>query len=152
MIRRTEIVEETVETVTIRGNAKAVRAAAAAEAAKSQFSIPDDCFFAYYVAGEAWYANRIDVDRAEIMVSAAAHGGGCVWEFGVRVHDLGQHHPTAIRVEVFDDAFDAFTQARPFFDALAAEKPTTLGEVRAILDRLGARDTTPRVDQDGAGQ
>jgi hypothetical protein len=110
-------------------------------------TLPDGLVFAYYVSHEAYYADAVTHRQPEIMVAAVNPEGGARWEFGVRQHDLGSID--AIRVEVFDDAFAAFTQARPFFDALAAERPSTLAEVRTILDRLGAMDQTARTAPSG---
>lgn len=120
-----------------------------AETAPAELAMPDGCFFAYVISKEAWYA---DVVRApEVNVSASAEDGGVAWEFSVEEVDLGSH--TAIRVKVFDDAFAAFEQVPGFFAALAAEKPLTLAEIVGILDRLGARDTTERVNpNDPAGR
>ena len=45
---------------------------------------------------------------------------------------------------MFQDSYAAFTEIAPFFATLADQRPTTLDEVRAILDGLGAVDETPR--------
>lgn len=109
-------------------------------------NIPDDCFFAYTVMHEAFYASVLNGKR-EISVSASAHEGGCLWEFMVEEVDLGGH--PNVKVNIFDDAFDAFAQIPEFFARLTTERPTDLKQVARILDDLGARDTTERIDRDG---
>jgi hypothetical protein len=47
---------------------------------------------------------------------------------------------------MFHDAFAAFAEVPEFFDALTDLQPRTLKAVTAILDDLGAKDATPRVD------
>lgn len=106
-------------------------------------NIPADCQLTYIVSRETWYAHVLTVDEPDIMVHASARDGrGVEWEFAVVVHT----HPVTehIQVRVFDEGFPAFAQLPEFFMALAEEKPTTLAEVRAILDRLGAADWTLR--------
>ena len=107
-------------------------------------NLPEDTHLAYSVFHEAWYASVPgNVRQPEIGVAASAEGsgGGVAWEFAVEEVDLS---PTAIRVRVFDDAFAAFAEMPEFFAALAAEKITTLAQVRELLDRLGAVDETSR--------
>lgn len=45
---------------------------------------------------------------------------------------------------MLDDAFAAFGQVPEFFAALGSEGVTTLEGARAVLDRMGAADETPR--------
>lgn len=103
---------------------------------------PDDCFFAYVISHEAWYANV--VKGREINIQAASREGGVAWEFVAEEVDLGEK--SAVRVCVFDDAFDAFTQIPEFFAALVERKPTTL---REVADGLGAKDVTERTGPNG---
>jgi hypothetical protein len=105
--------------------------------------LPEDTHLAYIVSHEAWYARALPDSRPEINVMAAATGGGVAWEFTVEEVDLGSHGP-AIRVKVFDDAFEAFAQIPEFFAALAAGQAGTLGDLREILDSMGAADETQR--------
>lgn len=103
---------------------------------------PGEYILEYKVTGEAWYADALrEESRNEINVVAAHPEGGCAWEFTISQYDLSGE---AVRVSVFDDAFDAFTMLDDFFAALAAEAPSTLQHVRHILDRIGASDSTER--------
>lgn len=106
-------------------------------------ALPADCFLAYYVHHEARYAAVPGVPQSEPhpMVAAQSTGGGCAWEFKVSEHDIAG---TTVKVSVFADAFEAFVQIPGFFAALVEQKPSTLAEVRALLDSLGARDVTAR--------
>lgn len=93
----------------------------------------------YIVPSEAYY--RRVVDRQCVTVSKSADEGGCAWEF-----DITQQSNIGIRVEAFDDAFEAFTEIAPFFAALATRRPTSLGEIRVLLDAFGLPDVTQRED------
>jgi len=110
-------------------------------------NLPADCFLAYYVHDEAWYAEPLRRAGAfpnqfpTLMVCAQSEGGGVVWEFAVTQRDLGG---PCTRVEMFSDAYDALTQIPEFFTEMVADKPSTLTEVRSLLDGLGARDVTQR--------
>lgn len=97
----------------------------------------------YVVGDEAWYAKACrGIDpKPYLTITRAADGGGCHWEFQVVRHDVG------CRVEVFDDAWQAFTDRPDIFAALAG-----LGEggvdfilIREVLDGLGLTDATDRV-------
>lgn len=112
--------------------------------------LPEDCTLTYIISNEAWYTQA--AERAGLWVHASADGGGVAWEFGVEEFDL--NGPT-VQVKLFSDAFAAFTQIPEFFAALAELHDTehgnrapnvTLGDVRRILDRLGATDRTERVN------
>lgn len=108
-------------------------------------SLPEDCFFAYVVSHEAWYASV--VKGRQIWIQAASREGGVAWEFAVEEEDLGgQPH---VRVEIFDDAFAAFAQIPEFFAALAERKPDDLLKVADLLDEVGAKDTTERTGPNG---
>jgi len=89
----------------------------------------------FVVTHEAWWSEHLVQRNPEIMVNGGA------WEFGIRYHSI-----RAIRAEVFDDAFAAFTEAPEVFAALAEQRPTTLDEVGDILLGLGYQDTTDRVN------
>jgi hypothetical protein len=114
--------------------------------------LPADTHLAYTVSHEAWYARTPGiVDQPQIMVGASAQGsgGGVAWEFSVTEHDFGGHG-RAIKVGVFDDAFDdafaAFAQIPEFFAALAAGDIDTLDKVALLLQHIGAVDETERED------
>lgn len=92
----------------------------------------------YTIIHEAWY--RHVTESIEIVVGRYDPDGGCYWEFTVRkVGDIG------VRVDVFDDAWAAFTEIPEFFARLAAiGRRATLDDVRGILDGLGSQDATQR--------
>jgi hypothetical protein len=103
--------------------------------------LPDGAFLAYYIPYEAWYCGD-DPERL-ICVIARLKGGGCRWEFLIReVPTIG------LRVEVFDDAWDAFAEVPVLFAALARglDGAGDLAELRTLLDGMGATDVTPRTN------
>lgn len=103
-----------------------------------------DLFPAYVVNHEAWYHQHLPAQMQDqsINVQSASTGGGVAWEFEVeRVPDIG------IRLGMFDDSWDAFTEYPDLFRELQAlGKGTNLDEIRDVLDRLGFKDITQRVD------
>ena len=79
------------------------------------------------------------------MVSKSYPDGGCHWEFGIRHRgDIG------VRVEVFYEAWKAFTDIPDLFRELAGfdGQRVSLDDIRAVLDRLGFRDQTARTNLD----
>jgi len=109
-------------------------------------NLPEGTHLAYYDYRATWYPSR---ERA-VGISAAFPGGGCAWNFTVTEKNLGTHG-TAIKVEIFEDAFAAFTQIPGFFAALAtmASYPD-LDTVILLLKLLGAADETAREAPGGA--
>jgi hypothetical protein len=101
----------------------------------------------YTVTSEAWYANAVrsaGSTDSEIMVTLRAEGGGCYWEFAIR-----QVRDVAVRVEVFSDAWEAFSERPDVFAALAElGEGSTLDDVKNALDGLGVRDATERTAPD----
>lgn len=109
-------------------------------------NLPEGTHPIYTLVHEAWYARAQSPSGTEtgreIVVTAATAEDGCVWEFMITEHDL---RGPALRVGVFDDAWDAFTQMPELFTALAELGPrVTLDQVVALLNRLGFTDRTPR--------
>jgi hypothetical protein len=104
-------------------------------------NLPDDCELTYAVYSEAWYAKALTACTPSITIMASHRGGGAAWEFDVEEHDLGK---PALRLRMFSDSWDAFAQIPAFFTALCVDGPCTLVDLREILARLGARDTTQR--------
>jgi hypothetical protein len=104
-------------------------------------NLPDNCELVYIVPAEAWYSDVIREHRPIVSVVAAARGGGAAWEFDVEQHELDG--PT-LRLRMFHGSWDAFEQIPEFFAALHEESPRTLVDLRAMLDRIGARDATAR--------
>jgi hypothetical protein len=105
----------------------------------------------YIVGHEAWYAdaNKMVDPNPYLGVAKAADEGGCAWEFQIadRTEAIGR---PAIQVQIFDDAFAALVELAPVFAVFADEGPTTLAEVREILDRFGFVDATARTSPYGA--
>lgn len=105
--------------------------------------LPDDCFLAYVISHEAWYANVID--GREILISAESRGGGVAWELKAEEVNVGGK-PT-VRLSIFSDAFDAFVQVPEMFQAIAEQgRFQRLEDLAAVLDRLGAQDVTKRTE------
>lgn len=78
------------------------------------------------------------------MISMDSLDGGCRWEFEIDDEPVG-----GLRVKVYDDAWQAFTDVPEFFTALAALGRRALVEdVVEVLDRLGFTDTTPHLPGD----
>jgi hypothetical protein len=76
----------------------------------------------------------------QVSASAKGQGGGVKWEFSIVEHDLDAGKP--LRLEIFDEGWEAFTLMAPFFTRLA--DVDTLDGVRELLDELGAVDETER--------
>lgn len=113
--------------------------------------LPGGGFLAYTVAAESYYwrhMNRMTEPNIGISASHDGRGGGVDWEFSVADHTerLGQQ---ALRVEIFDDAWQAFAELPEIFTAMGAGEIKTLDDLRALLDRLGAVDQTTRTDPYG---
>lgn len=106
-------------------------------------NLPDDCELTYVVPAEAWYRDVVVRDQPSVSIVAAARGGGCAWEFDVEEHDL---NGPSLRLRMFDDSWDAFDQVPEFFAALREQYPRTLTGLRQLLDGIGARDATERVN------
>jgi hypothetical protein len=77
----------------------------------------------------------------QVAASAKGQGGGVRWEFSVVEVDLGQK---ALRLDIFDEGWEAFALMPAFFAGLAAGGVETLDDVRELLDSLGAVDETER--------
>lgn len=105
--------------------------------------LPEDCFLAYFVMHEAYWAERTWTpgQKPTVMVQAAGGEGGCAWEFAVE--DYASIN--AVRLAMFSDSWAALTQIPEFFAALAAGEVSSLADARTLLDRLGAVDRTERV-------
>lgn len=101
----------------------------------------------YTVMHEGWWVTTGSVreDKPNLMVSGRLPNGQSIgWEFQIVQHDFNGAGRSAIRVNVFSDAFDAWADVPELFAALREQPPHTLAEVQSILDGLGALDTTER--------
>ncbi|MFE7744441.1 hypothetical protein [Nocardia sp. NPDC057455] len=102
-----------------------------------------DCRLAFIIKSEAWYRDVLIDEHPTLSVMASSSGGGVDWEFSIEEQHLGCW---TTRVLIFADAYKAFTQMPEFFETMAKAKPSTLREVIAILDELGAVDETARIN------
>jgi hypothetical protein len=109
-----------------------------------------DCTLGYTIGHEAWYWMPDRRAQRYVRVGADSSGGGCKWEFLVEEVVLSSQPGAraALQVCVFDDAWEAFAQVPELFAALAAEPPEDFAELCALLDRIGAKDTTARTRKD----
>ncbi len=98
----------------------------------------------YTVYQEAWYAQP--GQRPELVVTKATKEGGCAWEFTIEDYTEKLNHP-AIRVQIFDDAWQAFAEIPELFAELARNGRSTLADVQGILDGLGFVDATERTEE-----
>lgn len=105
--------------------------------------IDDEYTFSYIVQREAWYHTGPHSvrDLPAVSIMASADGGGVKWEFDVEEHDICGG---SLRLRVFADAFDAFTDVPGFFAGMAANPPKTLTALVFLLDHMGAQDITER--------
>lgn len=107
--------------------------------------LPGGGRLAYTVTRDAWYWQAMsDSHSPDIVIEAQVCDGddATAWEFIIASEVLDGEN--ALKINVFDEAFDAFVEIPDFFAALATEKPQTLEEVVALLDRVGAEDITER--------
>lgn len=108
-------------------------------------NLPEGTHLAYVVNHEAWYAEHIPLnDPPTIMVQASAQGGGVSWEFSVEDGTKRIGKPSLL-LTMWDDSWGALPQIPELFAALAAGHAATLGDLRELLDSLGAVDETSRV-------
>ncbi len=106
--------------------------------------LPGGSFLAYIVGAESYYYRAAMKDDPYISIGATNDGDGPSWEFSVVDHSERLNAPTALRVEIFDDAWRAFSDVPELFAAMAAGEIESLDDLRALLDRLGAVDQTTR--------
>jgi len=106
----------------------------------------------YHVTEESWYARMpspgrggLQPEHPEVFIGAYHPDGSATWEFAVRDHVWrGGGH--ALRLEMFSDSWAALREMPEFFEALSgSDPPSTLDDVKALLDSLGAVDTTERI-------
>lgn len=106
--------------------------------------LDEDCTLNYIITHEAWYWMPDRQHRRCVRVgSDDVVGGGCAWEFMIEEHVFSPSQ-SALRVGLFDDAWQAFDQVPELFAALAADRPQTFDALRIVLDRIGAHDATER--------
>lgn len=94
----------------------------------------------YDVSAEAWYAHT-DRDAPRIGIHRSHVEGGVAWEFHVDEHNL---NGPCLQIHMLEDSWAAFDDVPGLFGALRSEQPSTLTELRALLDRLGFADITKR--------
>ncbi|HCT78572.1 MAG TPA: hypothetical protein DGT23_18725 [Micromonosporaceae bacterium] len=111
--------------------------------------MPEGTHLAYTVCreGEQWVVapnSRPHGNNAFIEIRASNRERLLPWEFDVVEDDLGGE--TALRIHMYDDAWQAFTQIPDLFAAFAAlaanDTEMSLGDVIELLKSLGAVDET----------
>lgn len=120
-----------------------------------------DCHrgFSYY--NETWYRASRPLREGvvhEMTVGVYHEEGGTTGEFSLRWYDLsssfGQRRPPSLRIEAFDDSFEALTDMGDFLDYLrsvarSGSEGQRVGsvspqEVMEALKKLGFKDQTAR--------
>lgn len=105
--------------------------------------LSENCELAYTVGREAWYHATDPERKPYIRVGADHREGGCEWEFMVTEYP---YNGGCIRMEMFDETFVAMVQVPEFFRGLTERNVGSLVQLRALLDDIGARDTTERAN------
>jgi hypothetical protein len=108
----------------------------------------------FSISTEAWYftpSTLRDNCTEEIFFGRRVEGDGCKWEACLRWYKFNDGNPPALKVEVFHDAFAAFTESPGFFAALAGLSGKSPGteEAAALLREHGFADATPRESPNG---
>lgn len=99
----------------------------------------------YIHVDRAWYADPNRVTRPTLTVGLADPDAAADTLSAVTLEEYAagtRDRDPALRLTVFGDAFEAFTQAPAFFAALAEQQPRTITDAVAILTGLGATDVT----------
>lgn len=111
------------------------------------FEAPEGLALGYSATRETWHHRHSTFpgDVNVLMVGLYGQtGGGCRWEFAIDEEDAGGR---CLRVKIYDEAWAAFTEVPEFFAALAELGRGAMTEdVVPVLDRLGFRDMTARVN------
>lgn len=113
---------------------------------RAGFNIPAGCYLSYIVVHEHRYPDPLE-KRPSIGIQATDREGGAAWEFEV-IEDKIPGTSISLLLNMWGDAFPAFIDAAPLFDALAAREAGTLAELRELLDTFGAVDRTDRPGED----
>jgi len=106
-------------------------------------NLPEDCTLAYIIGHESRYWMHEQPRPRYVRVGADSIRGGCAWEFMIEEHVFTSRE-SALRVCLFDDAWEAFHQVPELFAALTDDRPRNFAQLSAVLDRIGAHDITPR--------
>lgn len=113
------------------------------------FTAPDGYVLGYHVTREAWYAQTsIPGDHNVLTVGLFNPSGGEKWSFAIDNEPLGTGGigGGALRVGVFDDAWQAFAAIPEVFVALGERlgNGALVEEVTELLDEFGFEDLTKR--------
>ena len=107
--------------------------------------LPEGATLTYWLAHETWshrlphYVPRMETEPT-LYIHVRSEDTGTSWTITLVEHD-GRY----LSVEMFSDSFEAFTRMPEFFTALALTRVTSLDGARALLDNMGATDTTDRL-------
>lgn len=103
-----------------------------------------DHFLGYTLTQEAWWADAVANKDEVLSIALHATGGGVTWEFMISDVPLGQGR-SALRIGIFDDAWEAFTTCPDLFAGLARlGQDAATEDVVELLDECGFRDVTER--------
>lgn len=111
--------------------------------------LPEGTYLSYHASHEAWHweMSRNHGDPPQFVIAAQYPEGGSAWSFSVVRDEYGA------QLRTYEDGWRAFVDVPEFFAGLAElGDNTTLEQVRALLDRLGAVDETPRVRPEQVSQ
>jgi hypothetical protein len=97
----------------------------------------------YFLNSEAYFHDALgEDDKLSIDVHPVEGYDGESWEFYAHMVDIDSS--PCLELEFYHDSVQAFADRPDLFVAIAAAKPNTLDEFRAVLDSVGARDVTTR--------
>ena len=108
----------------------------------------------FYIHSESWYheANKRTLENRgvveNIMFGLYYKNDGADFEVSANWHDLGGKSPLALRIDIFEDAFQAFTEFSDVFGMLTeyhGKNPTKQQFVN-ILKSCGFEDLTERTN------
>lgn len=105
-------------------------------------SLEPDCFLAYTIVAETYYADVAGKPNPTLWISASCRDGGVDWQFDIEEVVLSGRPCT--RLVIFDDGYKAFTQIPELFASLADTQPATIAATVDVLKRHGAVDITER--------
>lgn len=108
------------------------------------------CKRGFYIFGESWYSKDVRKEhQEEVTFGNYYKDGGCEFELAATWQQLGSSSGLVLQINVFEDAFKAFSKFSDVFEALA-KIPTTrsslnVKEFCSLLLKMGFEDMTSRV-------
>lgn len=102
----------------------------------------------YVHLSKAWYGSTSlkDLDCVdEVWLEITSENDNLIGEFGLRWYDLKDGRPPTVKLEVFEDAFEALFQCKDLIDKLREwdNKYIQPEQLIKILKKLGFKDVTP---------